>query len=340
MRVAAIAAALLLASGAPIARARPPIIDMHLHARQAGYSGADPPPMCTPFAVMPRRDPSVEKDGGFAFNEPPCANPIPAASTDEEVMRETIAAMERRNIIGMVSGEPALMAAWVKAAPGRIIPGLDLRVGVDGSQKHVRPRTPEQVRALYREGAFKVLGEIMAQYEGLRPDDPRLEPYWALAEELDIPAGIHLGPGGPADPYGGSPAYRARNGSPLGLEDVLVRHPKLRVYIMHAGYPFIDDLRAVLFTHPQVYLDISSIVYTEPRPAFYAFLKAIMDAGYGDRIMFGSDQMIWPGVIEPAIQAIEEAPFLTEKQKRDIFYNNAARFLRLTDAEIARHHAM
>jgi predicted TIM-barrel fold metal-dependent hydrolase len=29
---------------------------------------------------------------------------------------------------------------------------------------------------------------------------------------------------------------------------------------------------------------------------------------------------------------------LTEEQKRDIFYNNAARFLRLSDADIAKHH--
>jgi hypothetical protein len=37
-------------------------------------------------------------------------------------------------------------------------------------------------------------------------------------------------------------------------------------------------------------------------------------------------------------QRIEAAPFLSEQQKRDILYNNAARFLRLSDAEIARHH--
>jgi predicted TIM-barrel fold metal-dependent hydrolase len=55
--------------------------------------------------------------------------------------------------------------------------------------------------------------------------------------------------------------------------------------------------------------------------------------------MFGSDQMIWPGIIEPAIASIEQAPFLTRKQKRDILYNNAARFLRLSPAEIALHHA-
>jgi predicted TIM-barrel fold metal-dependent hydrolase len=39
--------------------------------------------------------------------------------------------------------------------------------------------------------------------------------------------------------------------------------------------------------------------------------------------------MIWPHAIEVAIDTIEEADFLTAEQKRDIFYNNAARFLRL-----------
>jgi len=124
------------------------------------------------------------------------------------------------------------------------------------------------------------------------------------------------------------------------MENVLVRHPKLRVYLMHAGYPMLDELRALLFSHPQVYVDVASIVYTEPRPAFYRWLQALVEAGYGDRIMFGSDQMIWPGVIEPSIRAIEEAPFLSAAQRRDILYENAARFLRLSAEERARHRAM
>jgi predicted TIM-barrel fold metal-dependent hydrolase len=57
-----------------------------------------------------------------------------------------------------------------------------------------------------------------------------------------------------------------------------------------------------------------------------------MDADLGKRLMWGSDQMNWPGTIELAIAAIEEAPFLTEAQRRDIFYNNAVRFLRLDPA--------
>jgi predicted TIM-barrel fold metal-dependent hydrolase len=119
-----------------------------------------------------------------------------------------------------------------------------------------------------------------------------------------------------------------------------VRHPRLRIYIMHGGYPFIDDLRALMYAHPQVYVDVAAIVNGEPRPAFYRFLQQLVDAGYGDRVMFGTDQGLWPGLIEASIDVIEQAPFLTKAQKRDILYNNAARFLRLSKETIARHHAM
>lgn len=76
-------------------------------------------------------------------------------------------------------------------------------------------------------------------------------------------------------------------------------------------------------------LALSAIAWVIPRTAFYDYLKALIRAGLGKRLMFGSDQMRWPAMIEKGIQAIEEADFLTEEQKRDILYNNAARFLQL-----------
>jgi hypothetical protein len=64
----------------------------------------------------------------------------------------------------------------------------------------------------------------------------------------------------------------------------------------------------------------------------------LVDAGFQKRIMFGSDQMIWPETIRIAIETVEDAEFLSSEQKRDIFYNNAARFLKLSEEEIAKHH--
>ncbi len=322
------------------------ILDMHMHARVADHYGPPPLPICAPVDRMPVWDQSksfletLEKFQG-------CKKPVWSPKTDEEVLRQTVAVMEKHNIIGVLGGKPELVAKWMKAAPGRFIPGLDFRLDratgtatAIGDGSEFKPMSPSEIRALYQKGAFKVFGEILNQYAGIAPDDERMEPYWALAEELDIPVGIHLGPGGPGEFYLGNKGYRARLQSALTLEEVLVRHPRLRVYIMHAGYPMLDDLLALLFSHPQVYVEVSMLANVEPRPAFYRFLKAIVDGGYGERVMFGSDQMVWAGLIEPAIEAIEKAPFLTRPQKRDIFYHNAARFLRLSKEEITRHQNM
>ena len=89
-----------------------------------------------------------------------------------------------------------------------------------------------------------------------------------------------------------------------------------------------------------MYLDVSVIAFTQPRPAFHRHLQGIVDAGFGDRVMFGSDQMVWPGVIERALAVIEEAAFLSREHKRSILYDNAARFLRLSKEEVARHRGL
>lgn len=69
----------------------------------------------------------------------------------------------------------------------------------------------------------------------------------------------------------------------------------------------------------------------------FASRRKFAGAGFGKRVMLGSDQRVWSGVIEPAMAIIEQAPFLSHEQKRDILYNNAARFLRLSEEEITRH---
>jgi hypothetical protein len=315
------------------AQQRLPIIDMHLHASAADENGPPPLALCVPVPEYPVRDP--RRPWGDIFIEwqkhPPCRDPVWSPTADQALMEQTIAVLNRRNVIGVLSGPVDRVQQWRRAAPDRFIPGLQFQFRRD-------KLSPDSVRHLYQDGRFAVLAEVTNQYVGIAPDDSIFEPYLALAEELDIPVGIHIGTGPPGASYLGFDRYRAALHSPLTLENALVRHPNLRVYIMHAGWPMLDDLLAVLWAHPQVHLDVGALSWALPRPEFYRFLQRIEDAGFGKRVMFGSDQMVWPALIERAIQAIEAAPFLTATQKRDILYNNAARFLRFSDAQIARHH--
>jgi predicted TIM-barrel fold metal-dependent hydrolase len=279
-----------------------PIIDMHLHAFDLGDGESAPPNPVT-------RKPS-------------------AAATTVAIREASLAALKRYNIVKAVtSGAPASVAAWREAAPDVIIPGVYVE-----TLKSLPDLSA--LRSDIQAGRVKVLGELGLQYMGLSPADPRLEPYFALAEECDIPVAIHTGLAAPGTPYDPCcPSFRVTLGSPLLVEDVLIRHPKLRVYLMHAGGPFVEETKAIMGMYQQVYADLGVIDWVIPREEFHATLESLMRAGLGKRLMFGSDQMIWPEAIGMAIEGIESAAFLTEEQKRDIFYNNAARFLGIEGAK-------
>lgn len=281
---------------------RPPIIDMHMHARVKVHLGPDgralprpcDPEPCTPIAAM--------------------------YTTDESIFTGTLDGMRRYNIVlAFLSDVPENVWKWVAAAPDRFLPA-----------RGWGPDFPdiEKLRDDYRAGRFKGMGEIGTQYATIAPNDSRLDPYFALAEEQDVPVLIHA-----AGLGAHLPGFRSALGRPLLLEDVLVRHRTLRIYLENAGYPFLDDVVALMTQYPQVYADLSTITWIIPRTAFHRYLHALVEAGLGKRLMFGSDQMNWPETIGLAVEAVESAPFLTSEQKRDIFYNNAARFLRLDGTE-------
>jgi predicted TIM-barrel fold metal-dependent hydrolase len=254
-------------------------------------------------------------------------NPItkqPMVATNEEAHRDaTVAQMDRHNVVkAMISGDDyPVQLRWKEKAPDRFIVGYALEDPTKVDLNFIRTEA--------KAGRLEAIGEMAPQYEGIAPNDPVLEPIYALAEELDLPLAIHVGPGPPGAPYVGSPKYRMALSNPLLLEDVLVRHPKLRLYVMHAGWPMIDQMIGLLYAHPQVYVDLGVIDWTQPRAEFHRYLRRLVEAGYGKRIMFGSDQMVWPEAIGLAVDAINAADFLSREQRADIFYNNAARFLRL-----------
>jgi uncharacterized protein len=261
-------------------------------------------------------------------------------------MRATLDSLNAYNVVyAIASGSYDVAVRWAAAAPGRILASAAYPCE-GGMLPNGGPRCftsgrsiPDTtwLRAEHRAGRLGGIGELMAQYLGMAPADPALEPTWALAESLDLPVGIHMGMGPPGAAYPGgvcgrdpcAPHYRMQLSDPMLLEPVLRRHPGLRVYVMHAGWPYLDHLIGLLYAHPRVYVDIAVWWAAMPKEEFQANLLRLVRAGYGDRIMYGSDLP----EMGKAIAAIEETPGLSEKQKAAIFHDNAARFLRLPTSE-------
>jgi uncharacterized protein len=299
----------------------PPVIDVHVHAMDESFPGGGP--MCPNEAKFLASDPAT-KEAPFGWDVENCTPKLyPAAKG--EYLKDMKVEMDRLNVTAVVFGDPASVKKWQDMMPGRVIAGTSFNEGMTPGA-----RVPlDELRKDFTSGGFKVMGEIGLQYEGLSPSDPSVDKYFALAEELDIPVAIHMGTGGSGRANITSPKFRGSMGNPLLLEDLLARHPKLRVQVMHAGYPMIDNMLTLLQANSHVYVDVAGLIWSYPMKEVNRYIQRLVDAGFEDRVMFGTDQMEWPGLMGYSISVIQNADYLTPEQKRDILYNNAARFLRL-----------
>lgn len=184
-----------------------------------------------------------------------------------------------------------------------------------------------ELRAHVESGAIQALGEIYSQYYGIRADDRRMDPYYALAEEFDLPVLVHMfhwSPGGAAC----CPNHRISGGNPFDLENVLTRFPKLRIVVQHAAAPFGRELLVLMLRYPNVYADISGIVSMlgmgPLRQLAENYLAEL--APMHSRLLFGSDD---PYRLADLLRYFETVPAFSAEQRQDILYNNAARFFRI-----------
>lgn len=240
---------------------------------------------------------------------------------------ETFAAFKKWNIVkAVVSGNPESVEEWTtKDSTDRVIRGILIFSPDDYGLDSI------QFEQMVIDKKIEVFGEIGAYYDGTTLSDPIWQPYLRICEKYDIPVAIHTGGGDPGGTYSWSPKARLRLGDPYLIEDVLVNYPKLRIYLMHnGGEEWHEHTLRLMAYYPQLYTDIAVMLWVEPNTqrTVTEFLKNVKHAGYLDRVMFGSDQMVWPYAIEKSINFLNSLDFLTEKEKEAIFYDNAARFLK------------
>ncbi|MGI9552703.1 MAG: amidohydrolase family protein [Aurantibacter sp.] len=296
-----ILAVLLLSSCSKVETYNGPIIDVHMHS--FGYDRY-----------------------GFPAPPNPVTQVIPKVESNKEVIELTLKEMKRLNIeMALISGPLENVKEWKKRSPDKFIGGF-----------YYHPRTPlpelQEVRNEFEKRTIGVLGELGLAYGGLTPNDSIVQQYFEFAETNNIPVGIHMALGEPNLSLTWAPKFRAEYVNPLIIEELIIKYPKLKIYLMHAGWPFLEDTKAIMCMFDNVYADLSLINWLMPETEFQNYVRGLtnMDGVECDltkRLMYGSDQMVWSDAIELSINSIQKIPFLTQDQKADIFYNNAKRFL-------------
>lgn len=252
-------------------------------------------------------------------------NGLESSKTAKETLEHTIQKMNEHNIeYAVVCGSIESLELYTKTDK-RFIPGYQ------DSEEDLIPI--EQFEEYIKSGKIKVFGEVMAVYKGKTLADPIYQPYLAVCEKYGVPVGYHSGGSFPNAQQLGWPNYRISLGDPFLIEDVLVKFPKLKLYLMHAGENFYENTLRMMDGYPNLHADLGVEMWLHPMTKDFAvkFLKSAKEYEFLDRVMFGSDQMVWPDAITNSIDFLNDLDFLTKEEKEMIFYKNAKKFLGINE---------
>ena len=112
---------------------------------------------------------------------------------------------------------------------------------------------------------------------GLPLNDAAYYPFYAKCVELDVPLVVQVGHSAESMP--------SALGRPLLLDDVALYFPELRVVAAHTGWPWVEELIALAWKHPNVYIGTSAHAPKYWDPALVRFLGS---RGKG-KVLFGTD---------------------------------------------------
>ncbi len=191
----------------------------------------------------------------------------------------------------------------------------------------VDPNKPESaVKELER--AVNELGlrglKLSPPLQGFIPNDKKVYPIYAKAQELGIPVLIHTG-------FSYVKGISLNTCNPLLLEDIIIQFPKLKIILAHMGWPWVWEAVLLAMKYPNVYIDTANIFTGTPTEHFdFVFSKMVplrmVERFIAEKVIFGSD---YPRIeIDKMINAIMKLP-LSERAKELIFCSNAMRLLSL-----------
>jgi predicted TIM-barrel fold metal-dependent hydrolase len=150
------------------------------------------------------------------------------------------------------------------------------------------------------------------------PHHAKMYPIYSTCVELDIPIWFHL-----SINYSTNTMEVER---PIYLDIVARDFPELKMIAGHGGWPWVNEMVAVAWRNPNIYIDIASYLpkYLGMPGSGWEPLLNYGNSILQDRILFGSTWLFMGLSIKQLADGVMELP-LKEEVKEKWLYHNAAR---------------
>lgn len=183
-------------------------------------------------------------------------------------------------------------------------------IGFAGYNPHKGTESIKVVRKALLEQGYKAV--VIPPYEhGLSPDDHRYYPLYSLCDELNIPIWIHSS----INYYDDVSVFIDH---PKALEKPLMDFKNLKIIAGHGGWPWFDDLLALLLKYDNLFVDISAFrpkYIAKPNTGWDMFMYYANNL-IQNQVLFGSDSVTIGIPISNILSEIEEwdlKPLVKEK---------------------------
>ncbi len=235
---------------------------------------------------------------------------------EEQIRRMDAAGIERGLLLATTGGKPgsdeffekpySLVQQVVELHPSRFR-------GIIGVNPHQIMAWLGKLDYAVREVGF-VGAHVYPHWYGAPPDDRAYYPFYARCAELGVPIEIQVGHS--------AQQFLTTVARPLTLDRVAVDFPELKLIGIHLGYPWTEEMIAVTWKHPNVFIGTDAHA---PQYWDSSLIRFINGRGQ-DKVLFGTD---WPVIdFERAVKEIE-ALGLKESAKKKLLFENAVRVFSL-----------
>ncbi len=196
----------------------------------------------------------------------------------------------------------------------------DKFIGIAGIDPLKKKKVVQEIQRSYEIGLRGIaIRPFMFQ---IRPTDKRMYPIYSTCVELDIPIWFHM-----SINYSTNTMAVER---PIYLDIVAQEFPELKIIAGHGGWPWVNEMVAVAWRNPNIYIDIASYLpkYLSMQGTGWEPLMHFGNTVLQDKILFGSTWLFMGLSIKQLADEVMKLP-LKEKVKEKWLYSNAVRFFNI-----------